>query len=501
MASTVYLSKAIGKSKRQTYRYLKILESKGLITRETSKLCHDVRKNKLYKLRTIRVSPKVKVHPQRAEVFRLTFDEAIHGRTRNRLLKELVEGKFSTLNMEGETVVEVAANTVDTTANAVATLVAPPVVENVAEAPRLIEIQRPNSTTSEMVMFTPKAFKSKPVVSAICNIDAIKPIENELALQKPPPQLKITKRPVIIAVEDEIAPKKTIKEPVIKTSKTESDFDPRFDDDPDFWAGTGKYAPKKSAREIKEEENSFRELFELDIELARMTVKGTEKGSVKFRVAEEVLENERLAKHAKEAEEFRKMAEEFEILETKRQEKEAATNRALVDKYMEGYVSPEERFAIEMQKKINDDLAASGCTQQEIEEINRDLEAEREAANKIAFERGYDYYTGHKIKGMTPASATQLFGDDLDYLAQVEANRYREVIKMEEEGPAEENYWEDRAEILAGNSKVVNGEYILTIYINGQMPYDMPLWNYVPWDNKSRNFDKYLYFMKKAGKI
>lgn len=98
-ATTTYLAKAIGKSERQTYRYLTHLQKNGLIVRETSKLSRDKKRNNLYKLRSIKTTEKVEKHPQKYDILSLTFNKELHGRVRNRMTKEVTNGAFSTPNL------------------------------------------------------------------------------------------------------------------------------------------------------------------------------------------------------------------------------------------------------------------------------------------------------------------------------------------------------------------------------------------------------------------
>lgn len=97
-AGTKFLANAIGKSERQVYRYLDVLEARGLIKRSTTKLLKDKKTNKRYRKRQIVATCE---QPESSgEVLRIHFNDTIHGRIRNRLIREFVKSdKFVCNNM------------------------------------------------------------------------------------------------------------------------------------------------------------------------------------------------------------------------------------------------------------------------------------------------------------------------------------------------------------------------------------------------------------------
>lgn len=50
---------------------------------------------------------------------------------------------------------------------------------------------------------------------------------------------------------------------------------------------------------------------------------------------------------------------------------------------------------------------------------------------------------------------------------------------------------------FAKSSKLVDGKYILTINLGGIIPYELSLFDYVPWDVSSPLFSKFLEFFKR----
>ncbi len=87
-ATTKYLAKAIGKSERQTYRYLKFLKETGKIENVTSKLRKNVTTGKLYKVRKITVTC-VKPHNS-DQILAIYFDRNFDLPTKHKLIKDLV---------------------------------------------------------------------------------------------------------------------------------------------------------------------------------------------------------------------------------------------------------------------------------------------------------------------------------------------------------------------------------------------------------------------------
>jgi DNA-binding Lrp family transcriptional regulator len=101
-ATTKYLAKAINKSPTQTNRYLRSLEARGLIKRDTSRFFRNKVTRRPYKLRTIKVFC---AKPENSDqVLAIYFDKKLHGRTKNSMIRNLVKSNdfkyFNVLNSQ-----------------------------------------------------------------------------------------------------------------------------------------------------------------------------------------------------------------------------------------------------------------------------------------------------------------------------------------------------------------------------------------------------------------
>lgn len=98
-ATTKYLAKTINKSVRQTYKYLKTLEERDLIRRETSKLKRDKTTKKRYKLRNIKIDQAQK--PRNSdEILSIFCDKTLATKSKNFKIKQIIKSNgFEYLNM------------------------------------------------------------------------------------------------------------------------------------------------------------------------------------------------------------------------------------------------------------------------------------------------------------------------------------------------------------------------------------------------------------------
>ncbi len=101
-ATTKFLAKSIGKSVTQTDRYLKALETRGLIKRITSRFRRNTVTRKPYKSRIIEVN--CTKSPSHAQVLSVYFNKSLHGRTKNRMIQEIVRSpSFEMVNIRNTT--------------------------------------------------------------------------------------------------------------------------------------------------------------------------------------------------------------------------------------------------------------------------------------------------------------------------------------------------------------------------------------------------------------
>ena len=86
-AMTEYLSGILGKSKRQTYRYLKFLKDNKLIEVETSKMRVDDKSGKKYKKRKIRFSGQK--HPKTENFVNIFFNKEFNKKQKIEFIRDL----------------------------------------------------------------------------------------------------------------------------------------------------------------------------------------------------------------------------------------------------------------------------------------------------------------------------------------------------------------------------------------------------------------------------
>lgn len=107
-ASTKFLAKSIGKSERQTYRYLKALEEKNLIERATTPLKTQYIEGVRTKYRHRKISVKSVESPFTNTILNIYFDKNLNEEQKLEATKKVVKSdNFATVNIENSKIKEI----------------------------------------------------------------------------------------------------------------------------------------------------------------------------------------------------------------------------------------------------------------------------------------------------------------------------------------------------------------------------------------------------------